>query len=377
MAARPWRGAVVCMAAACAGACSPARNSPGTATLHRFREVVMGVEMQVVVDDDSRERAARAARDAFDAARGVDEALSDWTASSGLRTTLDAAHAAPPGTPVPASAILVDATRRAGEMSRLTDGAFDCTAAPVVALWRQARASGAPPSADALAEALGRIGYRHVRADPGAGTLQFDRPGMTLDFGGIGKGIASSAALAAARRAGCDRTLVAVSGDVAAGAPPRGRDGWQVAIESGLGSLEPCVVWLRESALSTSGDAEQVLVHGGQRHSHIVDPRTGRAVNHSIAPTVWSTDPAVADAAATSLSVLGVREMDALCERIRASGVQVEMRVAYRETPDGPVLVRATRAFPACMDSVDRGREPSAPEQPPESTPPDPASAGR
>jgi len=195
--------------------------------------------------------------------------------------------------------------------------------------------------------------------------------------GGIGKGIASSAALAAARRAGCDRTLVAVSGDVAAGAPPRGRDGWQVAIESGLGSLEPCVVWLRESALSTSGDAEQVLVHGGQRHSHIVDPRTGRAVNHSIAPTVWSTDPAVADAAATSLSVLGVREMDALCERIRASGVQVEMRVAYRETPDGPVLVRATRGFPACMDSVDRGREPSAPEQPPESTPPAPASAGR
>lgn len=366
----------MCAAAACAGACSPAPDTPGTATLHRFREVVMGVEMQVVVDDDSRERAASAARDAFDAARSVDEALSDWTASSGLRTTLDAARAAPPGTPVPASATLVDATLRAGEMSRLTDGAFDCTAAPVVALWRQARASGAPPSADAVSEALGRIGYRHVRANPNTATLQFDRPGMTLDFGGIGKGIASSAALAAARRAGCDRTLVAVSGDIAAGAPPRGRDGWQVAIESGLGSLEPCVVWLRESALSTSGDAEQVLVHGGQRHSHIVDPRTGRAVNHSIAPTVWSTDPAVADAAATSLSVLGVREMDALCERLRASGVKVEMRVAYRETPDGPVLVRATLGFPACMGSMERAVEPSSATQPPAVTPPEPASAG-
>jgi thiamine biosynthesis lipoprotein len=350
---RGARAIRLCTAAAAiaagAGACSTAREAPGPATLHRYREMVMGVEMLVVVDDDSAERAARAARAAFDAARAVDEALSDWTASSGLRATLDAARAAPPGTPVPASPILVDATSRACEMSRITDGAFDCTAAPVVALWREARAAGAPPSDAALADARMRVGYQHVRADRDAGTVQLGIPGMTLDFGGIGKGIASSAALSAARRGGCDRILVAVSGDVAAGEAPRGREGWQVAIESGLGTLGSCVVSLRESALSTSGDAEQVLAHGGQRHSHIVDPRTGSAVNHSIAPTAWSTDPAIADAAATSLSVLGVEGMDALCERIRATGVPIEMRVAYRETPEGPVIIRSTPGFPTCI----------------------------
>ncbi len=350
--------ALATAAVACAGACSTARETTGTATLHRYREMVMGVEMLVVIDDDSADRAARSARAAFDAARAVDESLSDWTSSSGLRTTLDAARAAPPGSAVAASPILVDATCHASEMSRITDGAFDCTAAPVVTLWREARASGAPPAEDAIADARARIGYRHVRVNRDAGTLQFDLPGMALDFGGIGKGIASSAALAAARRNGCDRALVAVSGDIAAGAPPRGREGWQVAIESGLGTLEACVVLLRESALSTSGDAEQVLVHGGQRHSHIVDPRTGKAVNHSIAPTVWSSDPVVADAAATSLSVLGVAGMDALCERIRATGVAIEMRVAYRETPDGPVLIRATPGFPACVGAPAPASEP-------------------
>lgn len=352
------RTALATAAAACAGACSTAREAPSTATLHRYREMVMGVEMLVVIDDDSADRAARSARAAFDAARAVDESLSDWTSSSGLRATLDAARASPPGTAVPASPILVDATRRASEMSRITDGAFDCTAAPVVALWREARTTGAPPAEDAIADARARIGYRHVRDDRAAGTLALGLPGMTLDFGGIGKGIASAAALAAARREGCGRTLVAVSGDVTAGGPPRGREGWQVAIESGLGTLEACVVSLRESALSTSGDAEQVLVHGGQRHSHIVDPRTGKAVNHSIAPTVWSTDPVVADAAATSLSVLGVGEMDSLCERIRATGVPIEMRVAYRETPDGPVLIRATPGFPACVSAPSAASEP-------------------
>jgi thiamine biosynthesis lipoprotein len=360
------RCAVASVVSACVASCAsaPPANVPEAATpaLHRFREIVMGVEMLVVVDADSPQQAARAARAAFDAARAVDEALSDWTSASGLKATLDAAAAVPPGTPVPASTTLIDAMERADAMSRLTDGAFDCTAAPVVALWREARAAGEPPDAPAIAAALERVGYRHVHADRSAGSVRLDRRGMSLDFGGIGKGIASSAALAAARKDGCDRTLVAVSGDVAAGSAPRGREGWQVAIESGLGSLEPCVVWLRESALSTSGDAEQVLVHGGQRHSHIVDPRTGQAVNHAIAPTAWSTDPAVADAAATSLSVIGIGGMDSLCERIRSSGIPIEMRVAYRETPDGPVLIRTTSGFPACIGSgeIERHRSPAS-----------------
>ena len=309
----------------------------------------MGVEMLVVIDEDSPQQAARSARAAFDAARAVDEALSDWTATSGLKATLDAAAAVPPGTPIPASAALVDALARADAMSRMTGGAFDCTAAPVVVLWREARAAGSPPDPSAVTAAMERVGHQHVHVDRTSQAIRLDRRGMSMDFGGIGKGIASAAALAAARHDGCDRVLVAVSGDVAAGSAPRGREGWQVAIESGLGSLDPCVVWIRESALSTSGDAEQVLVHGGQRHSHIVDPRTGQAVSHAIAPTVWSTDPAVADAAATSLSVLGISEMDALCERIRSAGTPIEMRVAYRETPDGPVRLRVTGGFPACI----------------------------
>jgi thiamine biosynthesis lipoprotein len=311
----------------------------------------MGVEVLVVVDEDSPERAAHVARAAFDAARAVDESLSDWTISSELRAVAAATAAADPGTPVPASPILADAVRRSIDMWHVTDGAFDCTAGPLVAIWRSARSSGAVPTDQEIAEARDRTGSRHLHADIGRGTVSFDRRGMSLDFGGIGKGIASGAALAAARAAGSGRTLVAVAGDVAAGAPPRGRLGWQVAIESGLGTLPPCVVWLTDAALSTSGDAEQVLVSGGARHSHIVDARTGDAVTQRIAPTVWSTDAAVADAAATSISVLGVSAMEPLCARIRASGVPIEMRIAFRERDDGPVATVATAGFPSCADA--------------------------
>lgn len=356
-----WRRiAAVALCASGAASCATGPAHPGTASLHRFREMAMGVEVLVVIDHDSEAHARRSAREALDAVRAVDEAISDWTASSGLRATLAAAEAAAPGAPVAASPALVDAVARSLEMSRITDGAFDCTAAPVIAIWREARASGTPPAESALADALQRTGYGHLSADRAGGTIRIGRRGMSLDFGGIGKGIAAAAAVEAARRSGCERVLVAVSGDVAAGAAPRGREGWQVAIESGMGSLAPCAVWLRESALSTSGDAEQVLVRGGTRHSHIVDPRTGRAVTHSIAPTVWSTDPAVADAAATALSVMGIAAMDPLCERIRATGVAIEMRVAYRDTPDGPVRIRATPGFLRCIGSEDAGARPAA-----------------
>jgi len=41
-----------------------------------------------------------------------------------------------------------------------------------------------------VTDALSRVGHRHVRLDAAARTIHFDRPGVELDPGGIGKGYA-------------------------------------------------------------------------------------------------------------------------------------------------------------------------------------------
>ena len=59
-----------------------------------------------------------------------------------------------------------------------------------------------------------------------------DQAGMRLDLGGIGKGYAADAALAALADLGIRRALVAASGDLAIGDPPPGRRGWSVGIDA-------------------------------------------------------------------------------------------------------------------------------------------------
>ena len=50
-------------------------------------------------------------------------------------------------------------------------------------LQRRARAYSQSVSGD-------KVGYRHILLDPAAQTVRFDRPGVEMDPGGIGKGYA-------------------------------------------------------------------------------------------------------------------------------------------------------------------------------------------
>ena len=60
-------------------------------------------------------------------------------------------------------------------------------------------------------------------------------------------------------------------------------------------------------ALYTSGNYFRFKEHEGKRYSHIIDPRTGWPVDHIISATVIHKNGALADAAATALSVAGPR----------------------------------------------------------------------
>ncbi|MFN9939298.1 MAG: FAD:protein FMN transferase, partial [bacterium] len=93
-----------------------------------------------------------------------------------------------------------------------------------------------------------------------------------------------------------------MAGDLVAGpAAPPGAQGWKVLKEDGLG--EPLHLVLLGEAISTSGDLEQFIEIDGVRHSHIIDPRTGRALSNRTAACVRGPDGATCDALATALCV--------------------------------------------------------------------------
>ena len=74
-----------------------------------------------------------------------------------------------------------------------------------------------------------------------------------------------------------------------------------MAADDGRGT----VMFLRNRAVTTSGDREQHLDAGGERLSHVLDPATGWPVATRVQVTAFAPTATEADALATALCVLG------------------------------------------------------------------------
>jgi len=203
---------------------------------------------------------------------------------------------------------LFDVLQESQRIARLTEGAFDVTIGPVVRLWRRARRAGILPVPEQLARAREGVGWRKLKLDPRTRTVTITVPNMQLDLGGIAKGYAADQALGVLQQYGLSHALVAASGDIAVGDAPPGQRGWRVEIgvvDHAVGQL-PRILLLKHAAVSTSGDAEQFVEIGGQRYSHIVNPRTGIGLTERLQATVIGRRATDTDAFATAVSVIGV-----------------------------------------------------------------------
>jgi thiamine biosynthesis lipoprotein len=261
---------------------------------HEFTEVHMGVAVRLVVYAPDSAQPRRAARAAFDRIAALEEIFSDYRPTSEVRRLEE--H---PGVWTRASPELLEVLRTALLVAALTNGAYDPTAGPLTTLWRQARREGAlPPTAELDAARL-LVNWRHLHVSGIDSAARLDRAGMRLDLGGIAKGYNLGQALAVLRAQGLPQALVQAGGDIVLGDPPPDQRGWDIAIAGGDPGLSSNL------AVATSGTSEQYFEIDGVRYAHILDPRSGLGLATRHLVTVIGPNPAVADALATALVILG------------------------------------------------------------------------
>jgi thiamine biosynthesis lipoprotein len=234
---------------------------------------------------------------AFSRIAELDEELSDYKPDSELNRLCRTHNQA-----VRVSEDLFRVLEASIKLSAMTDGAFDITIGPVTHLWRL----GKLPDADTL----GRVGWRNLVLNTKNRTVELKIAGMQLDLGAIAKGYAADEALKTLRGLGVRRALIAVSGDIVAGDAPPGTEGWRIGLEPSGGEL-----LLKNAAVSTSGDTEQSREIGGERYSHIIDPKSGLGLRSAIAVTVVARRGLDADPIATAVSVLGEARGRAIFQR--------------------------------------------------------------
>ena len=277
----------------------------------------MGVQARIVLYAPDQAAAERGAVAAFDRIAALDATMSDYRRDSELMRLAERSGTGP----VPVSTDLFHVLRIAERLARLSGGAFDVTAGPLVQLWRKARDTRTLPAPDALKAARSRSGYALLRLDPEDSTATLVNNDMRLDLGGIAKGFAADEALATLRAHGLPHAMIEFGGDIVAGdAPPREHDAANTSenAETGWRITEPLsgrTFHLANAAISTSGDTVQFVVIDGIRYSHVLDPRTGIPLTNHIAVTVIAPEGILSDGLATMLSVLGPEAGMRLVER--------------------------------------------------------------
>ncbi|MBK6942972.1 MAG: FAD:protein FMN transferase [Planctomycetes bacterium] len=264
----------------------------------------MGAECRLAFYADGSQgepEALAAAKDAFAEITALEDVLSDWRVDSEV-TRLNGSGGKGPQA---ASATLLQATQRALAFAESTGGAFDPTVMPLVRLWRDARAKGSAPDPAQWDAARAAVDWRDVVVDASASTIELKRAGAGLDFGGIGMGLGADAALRVLRERGFARAMVDFSGDIACGDAPPGKDGWTIAVGVHGAALAVETVTLVNQALAASGPTEQAIDVDGAQWSHVIDPRSGKALTQPLVFTVIASDATTADALSTAASVLG------------------------------------------------------------------------
>lgn len=266
-------------------------------------QIHMGTSFRIVFYAPSEAHATKAFEDAFARIAGLEQCLSDYRDDSELTLFCQS----PPSTPVAISNDLWRVLDRGQKLAKDTGGAFDMTCGPAVRLWRRGRRLKEIPSPERIEGVLSRIGYQHLTLDPDSRSATLGRADMRLDLGGIAKGFTVDEVLGLLQRIGIDSAMVVGGGEIAVGDPPPGKSGWSIAInEPGeTDRVQEGYLSLCRCAVSTSGDAAQFLEIEGRRFSHIIDPRTGNALEVRRQATVIAADGMTADAVASALCVLG------------------------------------------------------------------------
>ena len=325
----PGKPALVALACICLarGAAGDIQESP-----HRQSRRIMGTLCEVQIYHADPELAARAATAALDEMSRVDALLSNYLPDSEL-TRMN--HQAGKGAFV-ASPELYGFVKRSRAFFDQTLATFDPTMGTIVRAWGFFTSQPARPTPESLTRAKAQAGFSHVALDDATHSVRYGVDGLEIDPGGIGKGYAVDRAIDVLRDRGITSALISAGGSTlyAIGHPP-GREGWKVAVRDPANLAQSLAfVSLKDNALSTSGVAEKVVVEGGHRYAHIIDPRTKEPSERMCQVTLVAPDATSSDALTKAAFLLTREELSRLFEAGRSVHV---MRV--EDTCDGPVWI--------------------------------------
>lgn len=198
--------------------------------------------------------------------------------------------------------------KKATDIARLSDGAFDITTEPLTRAWGfYSDTENKIPDKAEINTLLKSVGTEHIKISNTTVTLD---KATSIDLGGIAKGYTASKVSNIMSENNISSAIISLGGNVTAvGKKPDGTL-WNVSIaDPDDSSKQIGTLSVTDCSVVTSGGYQRYFEQGGVRYHHIIDPKTGVPSKSGLkSVTIVSTDDTLADALSTAIFVMGIKK---------------------------------------------------------------------
>lgn len=202
--------------------------------------------------------------------------------------------------------------KKAKEVWKNTNGAFDPTVYPIVNAWGFGPGKKQTIEKTKIDSMLQFVGFNLIELK-GNKIIKKD-PRVALDFNAFAQGYSVDVVSDFLKSKKITSFIVEIGGELYANSKKPNGDNWTVGIEKPIDnkdSMNPlnAVVKLENLALATSGNYRRFIIEDGIKYAHHIDPKTGYPTkNNLLSASVFSKQCIVSDANATGILVMGLEK---------------------------------------------------------------------
>lgn len=193
--------------------------------------------------------------------------------------------------------------------SKISNGAFDITIAPIVELWDIKNNQEILPSRTKIKKALSYVDYKKINVEKNSVSIPKN---AKIDLGGIAKGYLADSLKEYMISKGVTSAIINLGGNILTIGKKDDNSNFTIGIQKpfGTGSNNySAKIDINDKSVVTSGIYQRYFEKNGKIYHHIFDPKTGYPVENDLySVTIISDSSKDGDALSTAAFVLGKKD---------------------------------------------------------------------
>jgi thiamine biosynthesis lipoprotein len=201
--------------------------------------------------------------------------------------------------------------------SKLSDGLFDITIAPLSTLWDIEHNPGNIPEQSSIDEAKSHVNYKNILLEGNTVTLK--DPNAAIDLGAIAKGYIADKLKAYLADQNINHALINLGGNILALGNKADGEDFHIGIQKPFDEQSSAIttVDINGKSVVSSGIYERYFEKDGKIYHHLLNPKTGYPFENNLLQVTIISDFSVdGDGLSTTVFALGLEQGTKMIERI-------------------------------------------------------------